>query len=189
MSYHIFNNLSVLLNRYLSAKIGQAILSIDLMDRECDCFLPSKVNVKCVYEDKFQKKHLQLIYEVKWSMCEAIYISNTHHTFKKIMDGNFSNLLCLLKNGQKSDSFAAHFWQHFDATTLRTGLRKYIAFKVIKQLNPIGEMKIFTKPNCNLCMEEFLTILKNLRDKHATVINKEYEIYGACQHKTTLNFF
>ena len=42
-------------------------------------------------------------------MCDAIYIDNTQQTFKKIMDGHFSNILRLLKNGQKSDSFADHF--------------------------------------------------------------------------------
>ena len=42
-------------------------------------------------------------------MCDAIYIGKTLKTFKKIIDGNFSDLQCLLKKGQKSESFAAHF--------------------------------------------------------------------------------
>ena len=61
------------------------------------------------------------------------------------MDDNFSNILRLLKNGQKYDSFTAHFKQHFNSTTSRTNLRNYMMFKVVKQLNPIGAMKIFTK--------------------------------------------
>ena len=60
-------------------------------------------------------------------------------------------------------------------------------FKVVKQLNPIGAMKTFTKTNCNLCMEELLTILKKLRDKHVTVMNNNSEIYGAFRHKTTFH--
>ena len=48
MSYLRFNNLSGLLNGYLSAKIGRGILSADLMDRECNCSLPTKVNGECV---------------------------------------------------------------------------------------------------------------------------------------------
>ena len=44
MSYHRFNNLSELLNGDLTAKIGRGIFSKDLMDRECNCYLPSKVN-------------------------------------------------------------------------------------------------------------------------------------------------
>ena len=42
-------------------------------------------------------------------MCDAIYIGKTQQTFNKIMDGHFSDLQRLLKNGQKSDSFSAHF--------------------------------------------------------------------------------
>ena len=36
------------------------------------------------------------------------------------MDGPFSNILHLLKKGQKTDLFAAHFEQHFDANTTCT---------------------------------------------------------------------
>ena len=86
-------------------------------------------------------------------MCDAIYIGNTQQALKKRMDGHFSNLLRLLKNRKISGSFAAHFEQHFNSTASRTDLRNYITFKVVKQLNPIGAMKTFTKPSCNLCME------------------------------------
>ena len=45
------------------------------------------------------------------------------------MDGHFSDLLSLLKNGQRSDSFAAHFENNFNTTTSRKYLRKYMKFK------------------------------------------------------------
>ena len=90
-------------------------------------------------------------------MCDAIYIGNTQQTFKKIMDGHLSDLLSILNNGQKSYSFAAHFEQHFNTTTSRTDLRKYMTFKVVKQQNPVGAMKTFTKPNCNICIQERIT--------------------------------
>ena len=57
-------------------------------------------------------------------MCEAIYIGNTNKTLKKRMDCHFYDLLRLLKNGQKLDSFAAHFEQHFNATISWNDLRK-----------------------------------------------------------------
>ena len=41
------------------------------------------------------------------------------------MDGHFSDLLRLLKNGQKYDSFSAHFEQHFNYTTSRTQLAQW----------------------------------------------------------------
>ena len=82
MSYHIFNNVSRFLNGDLAAKIGRGILSRDLMDIECNCSLPSKVNGKLFYKGKRRRKCL--IYEVKFSMCDAIYIGNTQNTFQKI---------------------------------------------------------------------------------------------------------
>ena len=105
------------------------------------------------------------------------------------MDGHFSDLLRLLKNRQKSGSFSVHFKQHFNTTTSRTDLRKYMTFKVVKELNPIGAMKTFTELNCNLCMEERLMILKNVCDKRVKVMNKNLEIYGAFRHKTTFRRF
>ena len=128
------------------------------MYSECNCSLPSIFNIKCVYKGKCISRYI--IYEVQCYMCDAIYIGNTQQTSKKIMDGHFSNLQRPLKNGQKPDSFAAHFVQHFNNTTSRIDLRKCMTFKVLKQLNLIGVMKTFTKPNFNLCMQERLRILK-----------------------------
>ena len=95
ISYHIFNNLAELLNGDLTTKIGRGIFSKDLMDRKCNCSLNSKVNRKCAYEGKCRSRCI--IYEVTCSMCDAIYIGNTHQTFRKRMDGNFSDLQRLLK--------------------------------------------------------------------------------------------
>ena len=50
MSYHMFNNLAKLRNRDLAIKIGQEILSCDLMGRECIWSLLSKVKGKYGYE-------------------------------------------------------------------------------------------------------------------------------------------
>ena len=127
MSYHIFNNLTELINGDLAAKIVREIFSKDLMDRKCNCSLPSKVNRKCVYEGKYRFRCI--IYEVKCSMRDAIYIGKNQKNFKKIMNGHFYDLLRLLKNGEKPESFAAHFKQHFNTTTSHTDLRKHTAFK------------------------------------------------------------
>ena len=150
ISYHSFNNLAELLYGDLAAKIGRGIFSKDLMEIKCNFSLPYTVNGKCAYKGKCRSRCI--IYEVTCSMCDAIYMGNTQHTFKKIMDGHFSDLQRLLKNGQKSDSFAAHFVQHFNTTTSRMDICKYMTFKLMRQLNPIGAMKTFMKPNFNLCM-------------------------------------
>ena len=93
------------------------------------------------------------------------------------------------KKEQKSDLSAAHFEQHYNATTSRTDLCKYTTFKLGKQLNPIGAMKTYTKSNCKLCTEERLMVLRNIRDKHVTVMNNNSEIFRACRQKTTFNLF
>ena len=103
MSYCEFNNLAELLNGDLAAKIWRGVFSKDLMDRKCNCSLPSKVNVKCVYQGKSQS--WCIIYEVKCSMCDAIYIVNTQQTFKKRMDDHFSDIQRLLKNGKIQTHF------------------------------------------------------------------------------------
>ena len=64
-----------------------------------------------------------------------------------------------------------------------------MTFKLVKQLNLIGAMKTFTKPNCNIFIAERLKTLKKLRDKCVTIMNKNSEMYGACWHKTTFYQF
>ena len=81
-----------------------------------------------------------------------MYIQNTQQKFKKRMNGHFYDILRLLTNTPKYGSFAAHFEQHFKYTTSRTDLHKFKKFKVVKEINPIGAIKVFTKPNCKLCM-------------------------------------
>ena len=51
----------------------------------------------------------------------------------------------------------AHLSQHFKSTMSHTDLRKCMEFKVVKQIKPIGAIKSFMKPNCNICMDERLT--------------------------------
>ena len=63
-------------------------------------------------------------------------------------------------------------------------------FKVLNQLNLIGAMKAFTKPNCNLCMEERLTILKELCEKCVTDMNNNLEICRPVNKKQlSINFY
>ena len=76
------------------------------MDKYSNCDIPYKVNGMCVYRGIFRNK---LIYKLKCLLCEAIYKDNIQQKFKKTLDGHFSNLLRLLKKGQKPDSFATYF--------------------------------------------------------------------------------
>ena len=75
------------------------------------------------------------------------------------MYGNFYDILRLLKTGQKSNSFDAHFVMHFKSTTSHTYILYFMTFKVLNQPKPISAMKKFMKLVWNQGMEERLTIL------------------------------
>ena len=90
--------------------------------------------------------------QIKCSLRDAIYIGNTHHKNTKITNSHSSNVQHLLKNGQKSDSFTAHFEQHFKLTKSRTYLRECMMFKVVNHISPIVAIKPFLKTNYNICL-------------------------------------
>ena len=57
-------------------------------------------------------------------------------------------------------------------------LRKFIMFNIVNHIYPFGEMEYYIKLNYNLCMEERLTILKNICEKNITLMNKIVDIRG-----------
>ena len=123
-----------------------------------------------------------IIYKVKCSLCNAIYI-------EVIYRRNSRKLWTVISPIPNIFSFADHFEQQFQYTTSHTDLRKCMLFKAENHLNLIGLMKPFMKLNWNICMEELLKILNNICNKHDIVMNKNLEIYGACRHKTTFHQF
>ena len=98
MSYHIFNILVKLINGELTAKIRQkSFPETDWIDNVTNIFhIRSAVSVSTHVNTR-----KCLVYKVKCSMCEVIYIGNTQQTFNKRMDGHLFDLLRLLKSGQK----------------------------------------------------------------------------------------
>ena len=71
------------------------------------------------------------------------------------MDGHFSDLIHIFKNRQKSDSFAAHFEHHFKSTTSRKFLCKCMTFKVVYQINTVGEMKNVYKLTASYAVTQY----------------------------------
>ena len=66
------------------------------------------------------------------------------------MGGHLFDVQHILNNGQKSDSFAAHYGKNFNSTMSNTDLYKCMKFKIVNQINPIESMKPFKKSNCSL---------------------------------------
>ena len=64
-----------------------------------------------------------------------------------------------------------------------------MSFQVARQLNPIGAMKSFMKPNCSLFLEERLTLLLKLHDKNITIMNKNPKYTGRAVKNDLLSFF
>ena len=109
-------------------KVGQGILSCDLMDGKYNCSNPPKVNGKCFYKGKFCKKCW--IYEVKCTRCDAIYIGKMQQTSKKIIDGHFSDVQHNIKTG-KIRLISAYYEQRFKSTTSWNELHVCMLLKVI----------------------------------------------------------
>ena len=119
-----------------------------------------------------------------------LYLYRKHTT--KIQENNKWSFLCFPKYYQKwtkTDSSAAHYEQQFKSHMELTDLRKFMTLKVVKHINPVVSMKWFMKTNWNLCMDKRLMILKNLRHKNVTLMNKKSEIYGYCWPKTNFHKF
>ena len=64
--------------------------------------------------------------------CDFIDIGNPQQTFKEKLEGHLSYAQHIIKNGQKSDSSAAYYEQHFKYYTLRNDICTCITFKVVK---------------------------------------------------------
>ena len=66
---------------------------------------------------------------------------------------------------------------------------KKLNIKTLNQLNNIDVMTKFSIPNCNIFMEECLTIQKKICDKCVTLIIKKLYIHGDFWYKTKYHQF
>ena len=67
------------------------------MDRECNLSSLSKVNSCCEFKGTCQKK--VLLDQVKFTLCDPIYIGKMQQILRKLMDSHFSNVQQLINNG------------------------------------------------------------------------------------------
>ena len=59
----------------------------------------------------------------------------------------------------------------------------FINMHIMIEVQPYWKNEKITKPKCNICTEECLTILKIIRDKRVTPMNNNSEIYEAFRIK------
>ena len=187
MSYHRFTNLREIFAGDLTSKLRRGIGSADFLCRPCNCCSSAHIDGKCPYNGICRRKCA--VYKVQCKLCTAIYIGNTQQTVKTRMTQHFGDVRRLISEGKKSDTFAAHFAQHFDDAPSPAELREIMDFSIVAEVNPIGAVKTFGKMCCSLCMEERLTIVKASKKKGVELVNRCSEIYGACRHRTRFHRF
>ena len=120
-------------------------------------------------------------------MIPFIQSINNKHSEKR--DINFYYVQHILKNRQKPDLISAHYKQHFKYIMSCTELRNFTTLKLFRQINKIGSMKSFVKPNCNLCMEERLIILKIYVIKASHLRTKIWKYMGLLSQNNFLLVF
>ena len=133
------------------------------MDRLCNYYTTFKVN------GFYALKTVEKLYDLsnKVNFCDTIYMVNTQQTLKKLKGSHLSNVPKTLKTSQKPDSFSSHYKITFnllchDTTNVHSWCSIY--------KKTFGEMKKSTKPNFNLCMEEYIKPLKDIYDNCVTLM-------------------
>ena len=186
MSYHKFPNLREIFQGDLASKLMEGVQSKDFMDRACNCNKSTKDEEgHCIYGGQCRKSIV--IYKATCKECDKVYIGNTQQKVKKRLDQHFGDTVRLANCGEKSDSFASHFAEHFkqsDEDVRRKHVREMVKMEILWQGDAISCMKSFGQLNCHLCMRERIEILKWSKKNLEKLINSRSEIYGACRHKT-----
>ena len=189
MAYSRFPNLREIFQGDLSKKLTDGLLSLDLMDRPCNCNKNSRCPTTglCAYKGNCRRKYI--VYEVTCKLCNNCYVGNTQQTFKDRMNGHFNDVQKLVCKKVQSDSFARHFAKHFTTKPSPKNLRDILDFEVLWAANPISAVRSFGKLSCSLCMAERLKILSYTKNKTKNLMNACSEIYGACRHKPRFHRF
>ena len=193
MSYHKFSNMGEILQGDLTSKLMKGIGSKDFDSLDCNCYNSTKVNGKCIYNNCCRWSNV--VYEVKCKCCDKIYIGNTQQKLKTRINQHLADTRKLINCNVQTDSFAKHFAKHLEEKlkngTLKkvrtSDVRDLVEVKVIWRGNPISCVKSYGKLNCQLCMNERIAILENIRKgkkiNKCISINSNSEIYGACRHR------
>ena len=154
MYYPRFHNLGEILQGDMVGKFRKGIRSKYFLNRECNCNSTTKVKVTCAY--KGECRTCCLFYKVIYRLCLSVYVGNTQNNLKKIMKRHFQDVAQKVHHDKNSDTFGAHFAQHFDQKPTPQQFREIMKFEILFKVNPIRSMKTCSKYSCTLCMKEIL---------------------------------
>ena len=107
MCYHRFMNICELFQAELKRKLLRGVMSLDFINRPCNCGKKSTVTSNCVYGNRC--RNACIIYKVMCTETNRFYIGNTQQYYKAHMAGHYQDVQNLVRNSQTSDSFAKHF--------------------------------------------------------------------------------
>ena len=138
----------------------KGIGSADFDKLPCNCSKKCKKDGICAYNNDCRSS--MAVYEVNCKVCDKINIGNSQQKIKKRMEKHFNDVKKLVEKGEKSNSFANHFAEHFEPESKVTAsmVREITSTRILWQGNPINCMKTFKKLNCTLCSNERMEIVK-----------------------------
>ena len=129
-------------------KLRTGIVSRYFLNRECNCSSTTKVKVTCDYKGDYRARCV--FYKVTCKKCLSVYVRNTQNTLKKIMEHNFLDMAQKVQQDKSSDTFAAHFAQHFDRKPTPQQCCERIKFEILSKVKPIVMVKTWSKSSCLL---------------------------------------
>ena len=187
MSHHRFPNMREMFNADLKAKVVQGIQSRDFTNLECNC--RNKNETGCDYENLCRDKCN--IYNIECKITHKHYIGSTQQTLKARMQQHHSEVQTLIKTGEKSDTFAAHFARilHNFPNPSTKLMRNSYTIRKVWQANPVTCVPTFGTPRCHLCNHEKLALFHLWVKDPGKMINNRKEITSKCRHKPKFHRF
>jgi len=187
VSHHRFPNSSELLHGDSSSKLNKNVVSLDFMDRRCNCNESNYINGGCPHGGDCRK--CMTVHGVKCKIASKKCIGQTQQQKKKRMQQHDNATKRMFGDGKSYDSCSKHFFKQFDHEPSPKQLRKITEHEAIWQGNPISIVKTFGTLHCTLCMKERCEITKAKLEKNNQIVNSCNEIHGACRHKPRFHRF
>ena len=121
--------------------------------------------------------------------CLSVYVGNTQNTPQKRMEQHFQDMAQKVQHHKNSDTFVAHFVQHFDQKPTPQQCREIMRFKIFSKVKPIRSTKTWIKSSCTVFMKERLEIVSRSQRRYVKLMYTCSEIYGAYRHNPRFHSF